>query len=364
MNNLNSLNMLNSLGGISAKKSYNVFKGKILVFGDLHLSCTYEGTHKNYLMECYENMDNILKKVTSSKEKVSAVFFLGDIIGVSERNIRDRQFLLDVALFFTRLNGLVGGNVFTVKGNHDKGDFPDFDFLGGLGLIKNPEYVDYYGILESEYNSETTDGLEVRFHFVNYGDEERTLSFPEGSSCSNIVLGHADYVVDGVTDWYLHKGGVKVSRLTNFVGVDMIISGHIHNPSTSIINTNIGYHEISLFYTGSPSRTSERIDDCWYVEFMYDESTNETNFDTKLFGMRPASEVFYPKEEISVGVSEEELVDKEQTERLTTFIKEIMECKATSGDLESQIYSIPWVSDEAKDTACKYLRRATDNYNS
>ena len=341
-----------------SSNTYNIFKGKILVFGDMHLSCTYEGSHREYLRECYENMDNILNKVLYSKEKVSAVFFLGDVIGVNERNLKDRQFLLRVVLFFRKLNELTGGNIYSVKGNHDKGDFTDFDFLVSLDLIKNPDYVDYYGLTEGEYAEGTLNGLEVRFHFVNYGDEERELSIPEG--CSNVVLGHADYVVDGVTDWYLHKGGVKVSRLGNFVGVDLIISGHIHNPSSSTISTNIGNHEIELFYPGSPSRTSERYNDCWYIYFMYSDSDKVTNYNAKLFGLRPVDEVFYPKEDLVSSVSDEELVDKEQSERLISFIKEIMDCKATSGDLESQIKSIPWVSNEAKEIACKYLRNATD----
>ena len=193
-------------------KEYKVFGGRILVFGDLHLSCTYEGQHINYTLECYKNMDNIVTKVKD--EKPSAVFFLGDIIGVNERNLRDRQFLMRVFLFFQTLNELTNGNVYSVKGNHDKGDFSDFDFFLGVGLLKNPNYVDYYCSLE-DYNSNGEEALEVRFHFVNYGDESRELDMYEGEG-SNIVLGHADYLIDGVTNWYQHKGGVYLSRLSNF----------------------------------------------------------------------------------------------------------------------------------------------------
>ena len=70
--------------------TFKVFGGKIHIYGDMHFSCVYEGQHKDYILECYTNMDNILNKV--KKEKASAVIFLGDVIGVNERNIRDRNF--------------------------------------------------------------------------------------------------------------------------------------------------------------------------------------------------------------------------------------------------------------------------------
>lgn len=335
-------------------KEYKVFGGRILVFGDLHLSCTYEGQHINYTLECYKNMDNIVTKVKD--EKPSAVFFLGDIIGVNERNLRDRQFLMRVFLFFQTLNELTGGNVYSVKGNHDKGDFSDFDFFLGVGLLKNPNYVDYYSSLE-DYNSNGEEALEVRFHFVNYGDESRELDMYEGEG-SNIVLGHADYLIDGVTNWYQHKGGVYLSRLSNFKGVELVVSGHIHNASTEVLSTMIGDKSIDLFYTGSPARTAERVNDCWYVSFEYENGS--TGYDANLFGLEPASMVFYPKENF---INEEDLDANElskQSESLTNIVKEIMEGRMTSGDLFSQVRAVPGASDEVKEIACKYLQMAID----
>lgn len=60
----------------------------------------------------------------------------------------------------------------------DIGDFADFDFLVGLGLLKNPKYIDYC----------RKDGtIEVRFHFLNYGEEHRSLDLAselDGSTLS------------------------------------------------------------------------------------------------------------------------------------------------------------------------------------
>lgn len=340
---------------------YNIFGGRVLVFGDLHLSCVYEGQHREYTTECYENMNNITNKVKD--QKASAVILLGDVIGVNERNIRDRQFLLRVILFLKTLNELTDGNVYSVKGNHDKGDFSDFDFFIGMGLLKNPDYVDYYRCSKEEYTELKEDALEVRFHFVNYGEENRKLDMSAEGEYSNIVLGHADYVIDGVTNWYQHKGGVSLSRLGNFKGVDMVVSGHIHNPSDQVHYTNIGEYTTSLFYPGSPSRTAERYNDCWYVFFEYTEDEDgvgSTGYDAELFGLKPVDVVFYPKEDFinEDNSAEDEL--RKQSESLTNIVKEIMEGRMTSGDLFSQVKAVPGASDEVKDIACKYLRRAID----
>lgn len=337
-----------------------IFGGKILIFGDLHLSCTYEGQHKDYTVECYKNMQNIIDKVKESK--ASAVILLGDVIGVNERNIKDRQFLMRVMIFFKTLNELTGGHVYSVKGNHDKGDFSDFDLLIGLGMIRNPDYVDYYRCTEEEYAEEGDDALEVRFHFVNYGEENRELKMDGDGAYSNVVLGHADYLIDGVTNWYQHKGGVHLNRLSNFKGVDVVISGHIHDPSEEMLSTNIGDYTIDLFYTGSPARTAERYNDCWYFifEFIEDEDGATTNYEVELFGLEPADEVFYPKDSFidADKLSAEE--QKKQTESLTTIVKEIMEGNMSRGDIFQQVRVVPGYSDSAKDLACSYLQRAID----
>lgn len=340
-----------------SKDTYKVFGGKIHIYGDMHFSCVYEGQHRDYILECYKNMDNIINKV--KKDKPSAVIFLGDVIGVNERNIRDRQFLMRVFLFFDTLNRLTGNNVYAVKGNHDKGDFSDFDFFLGISLLKNPNYIDYYGCSKEEYESGNTDALEVRFHFVNYGDEDRELTMSIDEGYSNVVLGHNDYIIDGVTNWYQHKGGVPLSRLVNFAGVDLVVSGHIHNPSEEILTTTIkGEYPIGLFYTGSPARTAERFNDCWYIKFEFDGES--TKYDADLFGLEPADKVFYPKEDILNEGNEDEAELARQSESLTNIVKEIMEGRMTSGDLFGQIRAVPGASDEVKEIACSYLQKAID----
>lgn len=326
-------------------KNYVVHGGKILIFGDLHLSSSYEGQHINYLEECLNNMWKIRDMVL--KDKPSAVIFLGDLIGVRERNIKDRRFFREVLLFFKTLMEVTNGNVFSVKGNHDFGDYSDFDLLIGLGYLINPTYVDYV----------SDNGLEVRFHFVNYGYERKALEFSKGTECSNVVLCHNDIQIPGVTTWYTTKDGYQLSSLKNWQGVDLVVAGHIHTPSKEVSFTTIEGASTGLIYLGSPSRVAERIDNCWYLKFEYNKEVQTTDYSLDLFGMKPASEVFYPKDNfIEDDVSEEEI----RNQSLTEIVKEVMDGRMTSGDLFNQIRIIPSASDRVKDIACEYLQRAID----
>lgn len=324
--------------------------GRVLIFGDLHISSSYEGQHISYMRDCYENMELI--KNICSLNKPRAVIFLGDIIGVNERSIRDRQFFMRVLQFFYFLNDLCEDGVYSVKGNHDAGDFTDFDFLIGLGLIRNPRYLDYYSEMGNH---------EVRFHFVNYGYERNSLSITEpDEGVSNVVLGHADYYIDGVTNWYSARNGVELGLLDNFCGVELVISGHIHIPSDQILYTNLkDGSAVGLFYTGSPARTAERFDDCWYVKVEYteDEDGNGcTNCDPILMGLKKAEEVFYPKESFELETEEDE--EQVQSEKLTELVKEIIESRITTLDIVNQIMINPIADKETKELAVEYYQRA------
>ena len=48
--------------------SFKVFKGKIDIYGDLHLSSTYTGTHKEYVSECYKTMDIIIERTKEHQQ--------------------------------------------------------------------------------------------------------------------------------------------------------------------------------------------------------------------------------------------------------------------------------------------------------
>lgn len=344
-------------------KSCDIHGGSVIVFGDLHISCTFAGQHKSYTAECYYNMERITDIV--AKEQPSAVIFLGDLFGVSEKNIRDRQFLMRVMMFLGALNHLTNNNVYSVKGNHDCGDFTDFDFLCGMQYIKNPEYLNYYGKIPG---SSKIGNLQLRLHLVNYGDEHKKLELTSpDDEASDIVLGHNEYSIEGVTNWYSSKSQrVELKTLNNFCGVAYVISGHIHQPSPEIYYTNMkDGSQIGLFYAGAPGRVIERYDNCWYFKFYCEQDKTASDgvsvrFAAEPFGLQPASEVFYPKDSFVDEEGSEQSERLEQSAKLTEIVKEILEGRITTGNLFSQIDKVPGVSVEAKNLAKRYLELATN----
>lgn len=328
-------------------------KGGVGIFGDTHYSAIFQGAHKNYQEENFDSMARMIEIV--KEEKFDAVVLLGDLIGVSERNIRDLRFLLEVTVWLQTLNNLTNGNVFVVRGNHDIGDFPQFEYFKGVGLIKTPTEVDHY----------VDDVLMVRYHFVGYGEEKRPLRY-EGveDGVHQIVFGHNDYSISGVTNWYYSKNGVEMSTLGNFEHVSWVISGHIHHPSPDIYSQTIGSNEVFLFYPGAVSRvsSSEQYNDCFYFKLFYNEDEGGFDYEIKNFGLKPASEVFLQSklDEENQEALEEELERKESNKRLTEILNEAMGYRIVTGDMMKQIDSFPHASDEAKSLAKQYLQNAID----
>lgn len=319
----------------------------ILLFGDTHFSAKYQGSHKDYYSNCVDVMVRILE-IVRSQERPVTVIFLGDIFGVKERNISPQtEFLTLVIQFFKQVNEIAGGRVYSVRGNHDYGEYPDFFLFEQLDLIKNPDYVDF----------KPNDSFEGRFHILNYGNEHKDLPMA-GEGASNIILGHNDFAIEGVTNWYGHDKSIDLRKMTNFIGADMVISGHIHDPSPELYSCTIGMDaEISLFYPGCPTRVSQRYDDCFYVRFEYDENDGGTDWTVKKFGLKPAAEIFHPRDaEVSQGEVDE--VEDLRTQRLEDILEEISSKSIFNGDVSEQIKNVPHASEQAKTIALEYLEKS------
>ena len=160
--------------------------GEVLAIGDLHFSDVFEGKHKNYLENCCKVLRQILELVEERKPK--AVVFLGDIVGWSDTNIRSREVLSMFCSFFRKLHESC--RVFVVRGNHDMKGYPDFQFLVDLGFVEVCTYFDYYK------NSDESIAPEIRFHIVNYGEEDNPKDYYEG--ISNVAFAHNNFTIDGV----------------------------------------------------------------------------------------------------------------------------------------------------------------------
>lgn len=308
------------------RKTYKIPKGKVLVFGDLHTTNRSRGRHKDYESESYEAMRVIEEKVR--KEKPVAIVFLGDIIGYTDTVLKHGEFFTNVLKFFMHLNNVTNGRVFSVKGNHDLVPVTDYDTLEGLGLLKNPNYVD----------SEN-----VRYHFINYGEEDEAieLSVSENidgeNEVANIIFGHNDYSIDDVTTWYQTDTPHPVSGMHNFKGVKMIVSGHIHHTSDDVMVTSIDGERVLVFYTGSMTRVAgnDAFDYSCYMIYDYEDGDNHIFYEIDTIDMCPLEDILYPKEE------PKDKAEKVNEENIHEVVKYLAENNTSVIDVYEQIDRLP-----------------------
>ena len=331
----------------------SIYGGEVLIIGDLHFSDVYTGKHKAYLENCCWVLNQITKKIETVKPK--AIVLLGDIIGWTETNIKDRQVLSLFCKFLKQWNEYCP--VYAVRGNHDIKGYPDFMLLNDLGLLITSDscggYFDYYANEEAETP-------EVRFHIVDYGSENRELDLCKDSGCSNVILGHNNYTINGVTTWYAAHDGIELGLQRNLCGVDMVISGHIHNPSPEIYATQMPDGETCmLFYAGCPTRPVKEqnmYDSCWFVRVGYNAESESTDINPDEFKLIPSSEIFY--EDFIEEKTEDELAEEVRKEALKEVLGDLLKYRISMGDPIQHIDSIPNGSPEAKAMAKSYLQTA------
>jgi hypothetical protein len=150
--------------------------------------------------------------------------------------------------------------------------------------------------------------------------------------------------------------------LQNFSGVDMVISGHIHNPSPEIYSTLMpNGKDCMLFYAGCPTRPikdKNMYDSCWYVFLEYDTDTKSTSIKTEEFKLLPASEIFYSDDNYVESQTEEQLKEAIRKEALKDVLGDLLKYRIQDGDYLNQIDIIQNATDEAKKMAKEYLQTA------
>lgn len=313
---------------------------KIMVIGDTHFSDTFKGTHKDYKQSSIRLMEHIIHKV--KVENPSIVIFAGDFIGVQEKNIKSRLFFLEVIKFLQELNKLTDNNIYTLLGNHDIGSYSvtDVSLLIELGLFKHVKSLDVNSLNNQE--SEV-----LRFHLVDYGLEDDPIDLLKGGS--NVIIGHNNFAFNH-DSLYGGQKGIVLANHTNWEGVDLVLSGHIHIPSQEVVSGRIGDSVSNLFILGAPCRVMERIEDCWYVTFER-EGSDRFIYEAKPFDLWSVEEEFLPKYEEVEEEKEKSIRDK----NLRGIIQELNESKLMQGGLFEQIERFPMVSKEVKERAKEIL---------
>lgn len=312
---------------------------KVLVVGDLHISDSYVGSHQDYWGECVSILGSISSII--QKRGITHLILTGDLVGIREKNFKQRESLMVFMMTLKRWNELTNNNVYSVIGNHDiSGRTTDFELFESLGLINTTR------TLGKNY----VDIASTRYHLINYGDEGLELSFRDNGS--NIGVTHADIQISGKTTWWYPSAvRFELSTMENWKGLEMIIAGHIHNPSPKMVSTDIDGSNISLFYLGCPTRPrkGDNWDSCWITQFDVDDlDVNCTVLELPL----PHDVFVKTTEDI-----EEDFEDTEVTkiEELAAILNKLSEYKLDSDDdIEGQIKRFSGVDTKAMNLALEY----------
>lgn len=322
----------------------------ILIVGDLHYSAVYKGQHIDYFDQCCKVLNKISEELNARKP--SALVLLGDIVGMSENNIKDHQALHILMKVLHDWNDICP--VFSLVGNHDISGHPDFLILHDIGLIKTATDIDGYIDYAKDELSEPC----VRLHFLDYGCARHEIHLLEGKS--NIVLGHDNYQIEGVTTWYPYCAGYEIASCSNLEGIDGIIAGHIHVPSDGFVSTRmLSGKEVWLIYPGCPTRPVRRptYEKCMMVA-IGQLPTGSASVDIIPWVLEP-SDTIYIKEDALITVdASEAILEKERKQALTAVLDDLLKYHIATGDPISQVDKITDASEGAKKIAKEYLQRA------
>ena len=319
---------------------------KAIVIGDLHISDRYSGKHTDY----YKNCVDVLMMLTEEIERggYTHIFLLGDLVGMTDKNMKTREGLLYFMRVLQHWRDVVKGNLFSVIGNHDiGGKLTDFEMFTTLDLIKTPSYVDM-GCL--------------RMHLINYGDEhrdiERNTAYQNGY---DIALMHNNLQVEGRTTWFRAGEGIELSSLYNLKGVDVVVSGHIHNTSPAMVQTSIGESQVTLFYPGCPTRPKwdKNIWETTYgVVIEVDNQANSVGLDLREFKLKPSSEIFKNSLDDAdlTEIPEDTQVD---IGMLTEILEELSNYNISNGviDYKGKIKQLAGIDNEAAELAIEYVEK-------
>lgn len=313
-----------------------------MIVGDLHISDAYTGKHKNYFQNCIDFLNQITAQIV--EQKVDILIITGDLIGVksTERMFKSRDALIYFIRVLQNWNKLCE-KVICLEGNHDISDkMGDYTFCKSLGLFENPAYIDV--------------GC-TRFHLISYGRIKEPIEFAEGKY--NMAVTHDNIVVDGKTNWFFAGEGYELSELHNLKGVEVVVGGHIHNPSPNFnLETSIDDKPVMLIYPGCGTRPQKEKDiwtAVWGVTFAIDDIDVELG--AVKFNLKPASEIFCDTVD-EVDITEEDL-STFNIDELTKILDDLNQFNINgSNDVISQVKKFAGVDKEACDLAIEYLNKA------
>ena len=317
---------------------------KIGFIGDLHLSDRVTGRHKDYYANCMEVLNKITEAIEA--EKLTHLFLSGDIFGTHEHTLKTMEARSAIFEKIAKWNTILNGELYSIRGNHDSAaKTTDFDLLVATHLLKTtPEtgygYVDIGG---------------YRVHMIDYGNDNAKVEL-DTEKC-NLALMHSYLRIPGKVDLMNIKQAVNLDALVNLKGIDLVIGGHYHTPSSGYMTTQIEGTDISLMYIGCPTRPSAA--DTWTETYMLVATSVDDGLgkytlseQTAKFKLCPIESLLKPVKEKSEDVQE----SMSRTEMVASVLNELESYNIMgTGAYRNRLESMRATNPEAVDLCLKYI---------
>lgn len=313
---------------------------RIIIYGDQHLCSKNYGCHIDYpglSLKHFKLIGDL-----AEQESCGVIAGLGDLTYGRFNNLTYR---LAVEMEFERHLKITNGNRYEVKGNHDKmtDGASEYDFYKAKGMFSCPDHFDL--------------GC-VRFHIVNYGEENRQLNIDPNKY--NFVLGHNLFrYKSNILPNY--GTGVELDNYTTWKDVDMIVAGHIHQThklSGFMLVDRDGdsrTKEIPVYQLGCPNTPAyqkEGLDEVG-TYLIVDCSGDEPKLEIMEFPLPELHEKFVIPDENEVAK-----VLKEHKVDVSDVVKELASHDSYMADPELLIDSLNVFSKAARDKAKELYRNA------
>lgn len=215
--------------------------GKVLIYGDIHLSSKNYGGHRDYSNESLSYFREITKKV--EELGVTHLIGTGDFTFYRFHTLEYRA---AVEAELEKQYQLTNGNRYELQGNHD---------IAAYGLTERSFYV-HKGLLKPSANIQV--GC-LNISMVDYGKHNTTEILPVSDDTISVVVAH-DYFKFSDTHLPPYGDPIILDNMHNWYGVDYLVCGHIHNfeQFTGLVIKDNTAYDMVVIYPGCMSRPAYR----------------------------------------------------------------------------------------------------------
>ncbi len=318
---------------------------RILIYGDIHLSSKNYGAHNDYASESID----CFRKITQAAidNQVTHIIGLGDLTYGRFNTLEYRE---AVENELTKQYGLVQGNRYELKGNHDSASYGMTEY----------EYYLKKGLIKASCNMTIGN---VHITMFDYGQE--TVGMPNignPDDSINVLLAHNLFKFKDTPLPNMGKA-IELDDFERWYGIDFLISGHIHTQNkfeglmVKEIEGQTHGHRVLVQYPGClcrPSFMEGKMDITGNLILLeiFDNGTMQYNeLDVELL---PLDESF----NLTAKQSEKELkAEKEKRIDISDIINQLDTHDRTIGNPEDIIESLTGVDDKYKKKAIELLKQ-------